>query len=482
MPNKLIPLVVDCDGTLLRTDLLYESIFILLKQAPWVCLMLPIWLINGKAQLKEKIAQYVTIDAKTLPYNEQVLAYIAEAKAQRRPIILATASHRKFANLIASNLGIFDKVLATEGQINLSGRNKADYLSSEFGKYGFEYAGNSCTDIPVWESACSAILVDAPYKVFKDASRICTVRARLDSSKPQLSHYVKALRLHQWVKNILVYLPLLAAHKFFDFELLARGTIAFLAFSLCASSVYVLNDLLDLPSDRAHPRKRNRPFASGNIPLIHGIFLVPILLASSIWLAQQLPTEFSVILAAYYIITLTYSVSLKNRVVFDVIALSILYTFRIISGAAATSISPSFWLLAFSMFLFLSLSMVKRYSELLVALKQDKRFLAGRGYRADDLPLLLSVGTSSGLLAILVLALYINSSDVGRLYAYPHLLWLVLPILLFWILRVWMKTHRGEMHDDPVVFAAEDRLSQICIALAIAVVASATVGLHDFHY
>ncbi|NBQ68749.1 MAG: UbiA family prenyltransferase [Nitrosomonadaceae bacterium] len=270
-------------------------------------------------------------------------------------------------------------------------------------------------------------------------------------------------------KNRVIFLPLLAAHKVTDLQLVTNTIEAFLAYGLCASSVYLLNDLLDLPSDRSHPRKRNRPFASGSISIIHGVLLIPLLLAAAFAISMMLPSLFLLVLFSYYLVTLIYSIWLKNYMLIDVISLAGLYTFRIIAGAAATNIAPSFWLLAFSMFLFLSLALVKRYSELLIVLQENKVNASGRGYHVSDLPLLMSLGITSGFLSVLVMALYLNSPDVNKLYENPQILWIILPFLLYWISRAWLKAHRGEMHDDPVIFAVQDRIS-IYTAFVISVV------------
>lgn len=471
-----MPLCVDCDGTLIRTNLLHESVFRLLKESPFSLLLLPFWLWRGKAYLKQKIAERVAIDAASLPYNEAFVAYLRQEKAAGRQLVLATASARGYADAVAGHLGLFDAVHASEAGVNLSSRRKAERLEQVFGERGFVYAGNAAPDLQVWKRAAGAILVDTPDSVKRQARELCAIDGEFNSARPTVRTYIKAMRLHQWLKNVLVVVPLFTAHRFTEVDLLWQAALAFLAYGLCASSVYLLNDLLDLPSDRAHPRKRKRPFASGDLPLLHGAVLIPVLLLGALLIALFLPATFLLVLAAYYLTTLAYSLWLKNRVMVDVILLAALYTFRIVAGAAATGITPSFWLLAFSMFVFLSLAMVKRYAELHSVLKQNKTTAAGRGYHVDDLPLLASMGSASGYLSILVMALFVNSEDVHRLYAHPTLLWLVLPPLLFWISRIWMKTHRGEMHDDPVVFAAKDRTSLIVAALVALVFAVATGG------
>lgn len=467
--NKL-PLCVDCDGTLLRTDLLHEAVFRLMKQSPFSLFLLPYWLLRGKAYMKSKLADRIVIDATLLPYNEPLVDYLKSEWEDGRHVVLATASHRKFAEAVAEHLGVFSEVVATDKDLNLSGGNKAGLLVKMFGEKGFDYAGNSRTDLKVWQHAAGAVVVNAPASLSSEAAQLCKVVQTFPSGPLRLGDYLKALRPHQWLKNVLVFLPLMAAHKIADWQLVINAVQAFVAYGLCASSVYLLNDLLDLPSDREHPRKRKRPFASGAVPISHGVLLIPLLLGAALVISSTLPGLFLLVLGGYYITTLAYSIWLKNRVLLDVITLAGLYTFRIIAGAAATAISPSFWLLAFSMFLFLSLALVKRYSELLVVLKQNKANALGRGYNVDDLPLLMSLGASSGFLSVLVMALYLNSPDVNKLYGHPQILWLILPFLLYWISRVWMKTHRGEMHDDPVIFAVRDRISMYTALVVAAVI------------
>lgn len=466
---KKLPLCVDCDGTLLRTDLLHEAIFRLMKQSLFSLLLLPYWLLRGKAFMKAQLADRVIIDATLLPYNESLINYLKSERDEGRQIVLATASHHKFAKAVAEHLGIFNKVVATNSNMNLSGSNKANLLMEMFGERGFDYVGNSRVDLNVWRHAAGAVVVNASTSLANEVAQVCKLVKIFPLESRQLSHYLKALRLHQWLKNILIFLPLLAAHKVTDFQLVTNAVEAFLAYGLCASSVYLLNDLLDLPSDRAHPRKRNRPFASGAIPIIHGVLLIPLLLAAAFTISLMLPNLFLLVLFSYYLVTLIYSIWLKNNMLIDVISLAGLYTFRIIAGAAATSIAPSFWLLAFSMFLFLSLALVKRYSELLIVLQENKVNASGRGYHVNDLPLLMNLGVASGLLSVLVMALYLNSPDVNKLYENPQILWVILPFLLYWISRAWLKAHRGEMHDDPVIFAVQDRIS-IYTALVISVV------------
>lgn len=464
------PLCVDLDGTLIRSDLLIEAVFALLKSNLLYAFLLPVWLLKGKAYLKQQIANRVDLDVTLLPYDAAFLEYLRAEKARGRRLILATASNIKYAEQLAFHLALFDGLLASDAETNLSGGRKRDRLVAMFGEKGFDYAGNDAVDLPVWSHARAAVLVNAPPDVARRAEAVAPIAGVFTAPEPGLQAYLKAVRLHQWLKNILVFVPLTMAHQVNDFALLSQAGLAFLAFGLCASSVYVLNDLLDLASDRQHPSKRLRAFASGTLPIGRGVLLFPVLLGAAFALALLLPGWFGVTLGVYYALTLAYSLRLKRAVLLDVLALAALYTLRVIAGGAATDLGPSFWLLAFSMFLFLSLALVKRYSELLVVQAQEKEEAAGRGYQVTDLETLAHFGIASGYLAVLVLALYINSTAVGTLYRYPEAIWLVCPLLLYWISRVWLLARRNAMHEDPIIFAIEDRRSHWLFAAMMLVV------------
>ena len=458
MEDDKIPLCVDLDGTLIRTDLLVESLLILIKQKPWLVFVIPVWLLRGKSVLKEEIASRVDLNVQTLPYQSGLVEFLRKEHAAGRSLVLATASHRKFADGIAKHLGVFTKVHATEEGINLAGRAKRDILVKHYGIKGFDYAGNSRADVPVWGMARQAIVVNPGRGVLQGARNQCPISQTFTDRHPSLKTYAKALRVHQWLKNILVFIPMLLAHQISHVSLWANGLLAFISFSLCASSVYLLNDLLDLSADRLHPRKRLRPFASGDLSMVQGIALIPLLLLAAFTIAALwLPTDFVIVLVVYYLLTVSYSFWLKAVVLLDALLLAGLYTIRIIGGMAATQIGPSFWLLTFSIFLFFSLALIKRYSELLALKQRGQLTTHGRGYHVEDLVMLMGFGVACGFMAVLVSALYINSDKVKVLYHHPAFLWLVSPILLYWISRIWLIAHRGGMHDDPVVFAAKDK-------------------------
>lgn len=459
------PLCVDLDGTLVRTDLLIESTLRLLKRAPWIVVLLPLWLVcGGRARLKREVALRQPVDAASLPYDRDVIAHLEERRNDGVSLVLATAADRLHADAVAGHLAIFDEVHASDGRRNLSGTEKGRVLAERFGDKGFDYAGNEGKDLAVWKRAGAAIVVGGEPGLAERAARVSTLAATIDRKPASWRPYMQALRLHQWLKNALILVPLVLAHKVFDVDALVMAAVAFVAFGLTASSVYVLNDLADLAEDRCHPNKRSRPFAAGDIPLRHGLLMVPALLAAAFTLSLALlPLAFSGILAIYLAATAAYSFGLKRAMLFDVLTLAGLYTLRIVAGSAALALPRSFWLLAFSVFLFFSLALVKRYVELRDLGETGRLGARGRGYRAVDLETLSQFGISSGMLAVLVLALYIDSGASRVLYRSPELIWLLCPLMLYLVCRFWILARRGEMHEDPIVFAIRDWRSQLMV-------------------
>lgn len=471
MNSKHHALCVDLDGTLLRSDLLHESLLSLLSHNPIYFFFLPFWLFKGKAGFKREIAKRVSIPPETLPFDERILELLRNTS--QRPRVLCTASDELLVNPISEYLGLFDEVIASDGKINIAGKHKAEALVSRFGEKGFDYAGNDLVDLHVWEQAASAIVVGND-SLANSAARIVAIRTHLaPAPRGDIRTWIKALRIYQWAKNILVLLPLFLSHRFLDSQSWLLAGAAFLAFGLCASGVYLLNDLLDLTPDRQHARKCNRPFAAGTLPLKYGLVVTPILTLFAFAIAFLVGWKFTLVLLGYYILTMAYSLKLKRLVMIDAIVLATLYTVRIIAGIAAIHTSLSFWLLSFSMFIFLSLALLKRYTELNAALTEGKQKASGRGYGTADLPLIQSLGAAAGYIGVLVLALYINSPESMMLYRHPKLLWLLCPVLLYWISRMWVVSHRGEMDDDPIVFAAKDRTSQLVISIGILIVLAA---------
>lgn len=457
----LRPLVVDLDGTLIHTDMLHETTVRAVRNAPQVLLMLPAWLARGKAHLKQQLAARATVDVSALPFNMPLLEALRQEKARGRTLVLCTASDRSLADQVAAHLGLFDEVMASDGSRNLAGRNKALALSERFGSAGFDYAGNSSADIDVWREAGAAWVVNASDSVAGRARSMVRVDRELPPEPIGIRTVIKALRAHQWLKNLLLFMPLLAAHRLTAVGDWTALFLAFVSFSLCASSVYIANDLIDLDSDRVHPRKRLRPFAAGHLSILHGVGMAPVLLLLSALVGTQVSVAFLGWLAVYFLVTCAYSMGLKRLIVVDCLTLALLYTLRIVAGAAAVGLEMSFWLLAFSVFLFLSLAFVKRYAELEVQILKGKKKAHGRGYYTTDAPLVQGMGLSAGYAAAMVLALYLNSKAVTRLYRTPEVIWGAVPVLLFWVNWMWVKAHRGEMHDDPLVFAVKDRASLV---------------------
>lgn len=469
-------IVVDLDGTLVHSDLLVESIFLFLKRYPLLFWRLFFWLLKGKANLKRRLAETVAPSAQTLPYNSALVSWLEEQRVAGARLVLATASDLRLADAIASHTAIFDEVLGTQER-NLAAGHKREALVSLYGELGYEYVGNSAADLAVWKSASVVHVANPDRGVLARAHALGRTGQvfRQDGSYPRILK--RALRLHQWTKNLLLFVPLVAAHKFVDLSQWRSALLAFLCFGACASSVYLLNDLLDLQEDRAHRTKRFRPLAAGAFPIFHAMAWMPVLLILAFGTAALwLPPEFILVLGGYYVVTMAYSLWLKRIVMLDVVTLALLYTVRVIAGAAAVSVPLTFWLLAFSLFIFLSLAFVKRYTELWEAREKGRVEAApGRGYQADDFELLSSFGASAGYLSVLVLALYINDSASLALYRHPQWMWLACPLLLYWLSRVWLLAHRGKMHDDPIVFALRDRVSQCVGALFMLVFVLAAV-------
>ncbi|WP_221793831.1 UbiA family prenyltransferase [Oceanobacter mangrovi] len=459
-------LVVDLDGTLIKTDSLVESALDALHRNFGVFWQIPGWLVSGKAALKQELAARASLDFGKLPYNQHVLGVIHQARDEGRLVVLASACDQSIALGVAAYLKLFDDVIASDGVINISGRNKRDELLRRYGKLGFDYIGNSRDDLAIWDVANQAILVDVPESTARKARLNGNVLLELVSSSSSIRSFLKALRPHQWAKNTLILVPLFAAHAF-SFSSLFSALVAMLCFCMMASGTYLVNDLLDIQDDRQHDSKRHRPFAAATLSPLTGCWSALFLVISSLATAYlTLPHMFLIVLLVYLMLTLAYSLLLKSIMAMDVIALTVLYTLRIIAGALALSLEPTFWILTFSLFVFLSLALVKRFAELNDARQKGKtEKSAGRGYYPSDLEIISQMGSASGYMSILFFALYIQDQMTAALYSEPRALWLVCPILMYWITRLWLITHRGEMHDDPVVFAIKDKVSLFTLAM-----------------
>lgn len=472
-----VVLAVDLDRTLIKSDILYESFWALAAASIWRVSIALLALLRGKAAFKASLSRHAVVDPVTLKYNQAVIDYVRHWRDAGGRTVLVTATDQRVASAIAEHLGLFDEVHGSDGTRNLKGSAKAAFLTDRFGAGNFDYVGDSSADLPVWQAARRALSVAVPSSLARRiASRSGDVEALvLPTFEPRA--YLRALRPHQWLKNLLVFLPLVAAHAHSVSAWLAAG-LAFVSFSLVASGVYLLNDLLDLAADRAHPRKRNRPLASGAVPLEHGTLLAPLLFLGGIAVgALTGRIEFLGVLFLYMVVTMAYSLHLKRRPVIDICVLAGLYTVRVLAGAAAADIPLSVWLLAFSIFLFLSLAAVKRQAELVDVMKSGRLSASGRGYHAEDLPIVTMMAIAAGYVSVLVMALYLDSMAVGELYAHPLLLWGVCPVLLYWISRMALIAHRGGMHDDPIVFAVRDQTSRFCGVAVLLVVLAATVKI-----
>jgi len=469
-PAKLT-LVVDLDDTLIRTDSLLENFW-----AAWsVQWKTPIeaarTLARGKFALKHRLGEIGQIDPARLPYNPDVLEMIEQWRARGGRVVLVTGATQAMADAVAGHLGLFDAAYGSKEGVNLTGARKAQFLEETFGPAGYSYIGDAPADFAVWQGAAAAVTVN-PSKAFQARVEALIADAtHLPARRAGMRDYLEAMRPHQWLKNVLVFLPMLAGHAL-DLVTALQAVLAFVAFSLVASATYILNDLLDLSADRAHPRKCQRPFASGRVRLIHGTWMVPALGLAGAGIALAGGLQLFAVLLIYAGVTILYSIKLKRLAMIDICTLAVLYSLRVLAGSAATGIASSLWLLAFTTFFFFSLAAVKRYAELVDGAASGRTMATGRGYRVDDRAIVGNIMVSSGLVSVLVLALYANSEPVQRLYHNPEFLWGVCLVLLFWTNRIALLTHRGDMHDDPVVFAMRDRVS-LCCGLVVAVLALA---------
>lgn len=462
------PLVVDLDGTLTPTDTLVESLIGVVKRSPLDLLQLPFRLLNGRADFKDWVASRAGISAESLPYREPLIAYLRGEKKKGRRIILATAAHRSIAEGVSGHLGLFDQVLATEAGHNLKGEAKLEAIRKRVGE-DFVYAGDGEADRVIWKGAKAAVLVGVSPSLADSIRKEVPVEREFAAERGGLGAWLRAFRVHQWMKNLLLFVPLLTAFSFFDVWKLVTTVIAFFAFSFAASASYVLNDLWDLENDRAHPRKRLRPFASGRIPIVQGLIASAGALVVALALASAVSRSFVSMLLLYLALTSAYSWLLKERALIDVLTLSLLYTLRIIAGSVAIGIPASSWLLAFSAFMFLSLALVKRCAELVSLEQSGQEEAPGRDYRVGDLAVLWPLGVGAALSAVVVFGLFISAEETRQRYATPELLWLVALGLVYWLARLWIKTSRGRMDDDPLVYAIEDSGSLMAVSFMIAV-------------
>ncbi len=463
------PLCVDLDGTLVKSDTLIDSLLLLVRAHPLAALKTPLWVLRGKAAFKEKVTSSVSLDVTHLPYNRPLLAYLQEQYAEGRKLYLATGADDRLASRIAEHVGIFEGVLASDGRTNLTGHNKLASLRERF-QSGFDYIGNARPDLPLLAGAVEPMVAnpDLRLRAVLKAQNV-SVAHTFEDRRPALRAIGKAIRPHQWVKNILLLVPLLLSHNL-GLRAVAEVALAFLCFSLCASSTYIVNDLLDIEADRRHPKKRSRPFASGDLPAQVGLVLAFVFLGVAVTGAWFLPAAFLALLLIYLVTNLSYSLFLKRVALVDVILLSGLYALRLLAGGAAARVTISPWLAGFSIFLFLSLAMVKRFSELQNIRARGHAPSNARGYLLMDIEQLRSFGTASAYASVVVFSLYISGHDVAALYTHPARMWLITPFMILWISRVWLLAGRCELDEDPVLFALTDRMSLLigfCVLIIV---------------
>jgi 4-hydroxybenzoate polyprenyltransferase/phosphoserine phosphatase len=452
-----VPLVVDLDGTLLRTDTLVESLFALARQHPLRLWAVPLQLARGRAALKHWLAGQVVLDIDSLPATPDLLQHLREQHRAGRRLVLATGADAHVARAAADGLGLFDEVMASDGVHNLSADRKRDRLVAEFGLRGYDYAGNGARDLPVWGAARRGLLVHASRRVAAAAARVTSIERVYDRNARPLRTALGAMRIQHSLKNLLLLVPLLAAHRLYEPVLLPHALLGLVCFSLAASGVYLLNDLFDLPSDRHHPHKRARALAAGRMPLLHALLLVPVLWLVAALLALALPWSFGAALASYAALMLLYSMRLRDIAIVDTLVLAAGYTLRIGAGSLATGVAVSPWLLVCSSALFFGLALLKRYAELVSLRNGAVPWLRVRGYAAADAPLIAGLGTASGCVAVAVLALYPTVEAFGD---HHWAVWVLSGALLLWTGHMWMMAQRGRIHDDPVSFALRDPVSR----------------------
>ncbi len=463
------PLVVDLDGTLVRSDMLLETAFSCIGRDPFSLLAICRALLSGKAGLKHFLATNTDVAPELLPFDDAVLSKIREAKTLGREVYLASGSNKRVVSAVANHLGLFDGIFASDEITNLTGSVKAQRLVEVFGQAGFDYIGNDRADLHVWEKANKRIAIRCSRSVVRRLqSSEQDVEVLHSSVKPSFSAWLKLLRVHQYSKNALLFVPLITA-QVFSVSAIFTEILAFIAFSLCASCVYILNDIVDLAADRSHLSKRYRPMASGAIPIVHGLWVAPLLLVAGTAVAATVSLKFLGVLLGYVALTTAYTFFLKRKLLVDVVALASLYTIRVVAGAVAIDVFISQWLLGFSLFIFTTLALVKRYTELAVRLDQGLADPSNRNYKIGDLSVIAALAAAAGFNSVTVFALYVSSDAVHVFYRRPEILWLFCPVLMYWIGRTIILAHRRQMHDDPIVFALSDRISYLTLAIAAAI-------------
>jgi 4-hydroxybenzoate polyprenyltransferase/phosphoserine phosphatase len=469
-------LCVDLDGTLVSTDTLDECLLRMVRYRPLLLLMLPFWMLRGKAYFKDRVAEATAHLLGPLPYRQSVLDYIRTHANGTEPVVLATAANQRIAEQVSNDLGLFAEVMASDARLNLSGGRKLERMQAYAEGRPLAYMGDHAKDIPIWLACERAIVVGGAAGLEGRITQVAEVVVIEPDRKAGLRDWVRQLRCHQWSKNLLLFAPLILAHQVTSLPAVVACVLAVIAFSFTASAVYIGNDLVDLPHDRQHPRKRNRPLASGVISIRAAALVAAGLLATAVAVSLAfLPQKFLWMLMGYLVLNVAYSIWLKRIAVLDVMLLAGFYVYRVLIGAVAIDVVISPWLLAFSMFFFLGLGLIKRFADLKLAASNEQESVSGRSYTTQDIDFVRSVGTSSSCVAALVLALYLQSDEVTELYKRPEFLWLVCPLVLYWNLRAWFIANRGEMSDDPILFALRDPASYVVGGISAVLLALATV-------
>jgi 4-hydroxybenzoate polyprenyltransferase len=461
------PLCVDLDGTLIYSDTLLECLILLTKHKPWLLLYLPFWLCHGRTYFKHKIAHHITLDPVLLPYHHDLLQRLQQAHKKNRPLYLVTAAHQNIADAVSQHVGLFTKAFGSSKNQNLKGNTKRDFLNETFGKGNYDYAGNSSADLPIFKDAHKSIIVNGSDRLIKKMQTTTQAYETLEGPKLTLKDFLKGIRIHQYTKNALIFVPLILGYWLTHLHLIEEVILGFIALSLTASSVYLTNDLLDLTADRQHPTKQKRALASGKLSLAWGCLLCPTFLILGILVSIPLPQAFKLVLLSYYLLTLAYSFGLKSIALLDVYTLALLYTFRILAGMAIIGAGYSSWLLIFSLFFFTSLAFVKRYIELNRVIQTKQKVIYGRNYHIKNTNIIAMFGVASGFLAVLVFAFYLSSSKALSIYTHPEGLYLICPALLYWLSRIWLKASQNQIDEDPIAFALRDKASYLLLGFII---------------
>jgi len=466
---SLRPLCVDLDGTLIKTNTLYEAIIALIRAHPVAAFLLPYWLMRGQAYLWQRLSERVSINVTLLPYRQEVLEYLRREKARGREIALVSGSHHTIVEKVAHHLGLFDRFLGSNESVHLVGPAKLSAILKLYEKHYFDYIGDTSADFSIWQVSDHAVIVSGDNSLVKRLLGVNINTEHINPNDPSwLKALFKAMRPYQWSKNLLLFAAAFLSHNFTNLPVMLSAAHGFVAFSLCASAAYIMNDLFDLETDRLHTKKRHRPFAAGDLSLVYGGLFSLLLLILALLFALALSPKFALSLSIYFAMTLSYSFYLKKKLLLDVFLLAGLYTIRVWAGGVCAGVTISNWTLAFFMSLSLSLAIAKRYSELAASANAQREVkIHRRGYQTSDMPFLLCLGCINANISVLVIALYISSKDTYYYYTNPSALWLICPAVAYWVCRLWMLTIRGKLNEDPVLFAIKDKVSYLLGAFIV---------------